>query len=347
MLETDENDEYGTIPVYNGETPTRLNKGDNYYTFKGWDKEITSVTGDVTYTAQYDVTIGPPANPDDFSYKTYDNTVQVKLYFGNDTVIAFPSEINGMPVTTIAKSSFDQGNSMDTVKTIYIPDSVTVIGGNAFSKYSALERVIIPDSVTKIDANAFAECPKLETIDIPEGVTTVGSSAFSHCTGLKSVTIPESMTKIGYQAFFDCTSVKEIVYNGTKEQWDKIVFEDGNDKLKDVTVTFKNGETGKIDLTKDTTDTDTSSDTDTDTDTESDTVEYKPMTRGDVDGDNKITAKDSLSIQRYVLHFKKFDANQLRAADADGDGKVTNKDAMNILRYSINIKIKFTLGDIV
>ena len=47
--------EYGTTPIYTGATPTRPADGNNTYTFSGWDKEIASVTGDVTYTAQYTV----------------------------------------------------------------------------------------------------------------------------------------------------------------------------------------------------------------------------------------------------------------------------------------------------
>ncbi len=47
---------YGETPAYSGSvTPTKTADEDFYYTFNGtWAPEITSVTGDVTYTAQYD-----------------------------------------------------------------------------------------------------------------------------------------------------------------------------------------------------------------------------------------------------------------------------------------------------
>jgi len=68
---------------------------------------------------------------------------------------------------------------------------------------------------------------------------------------------------------------------------------------------------------------------------------------GDIDGDSKVTAKDSMAIQRHVINSKKLDNNQLKAADIDGDGKVSNKDAIIILRYSINIKVNYPIGELV
>ena len=68
---------------------------------------------------------------------------------------------------------------------------------------------------------------------------------------------------------------------------------------------------------------------------------------GDVNGDGKVTAKDSLLIQRYTVNLVQFDEDQLKAGDVDGNGKVTNADALNILRYTVKIKGKYPIGEYV
>lgn len=53
ILEIDENVNYGTIPVYNGEMPTKDLDNGITYTFSGWSPVISSVTGNVIYVAQF------------------------------------------------------------------------------------------------------------------------------------------------------------------------------------------------------------------------------------------------------------------------------------------------------
>lgn len=52
-LETDENVAYGSTPVYNGAQPSKESDNENIYTFSGWSPDISSITGDVTYVAQF------------------------------------------------------------------------------------------------------------------------------------------------------------------------------------------------------------------------------------------------------------------------------------------------------
>ena len=48
---------FGVMPSYSGATPTKKADAQYTYTFKGWDKTITSVTGDAVYKATYSSTV--------------------------------------------------------------------------------------------------------------------------------------------------------------------------------------------------------------------------------------------------------------------------------------------------
>lgn len=45
---------FGTLPVYEGSTPTRLDSAYYTFTFKGWKPAVVIVSGDAIYTAEYD-----------------------------------------------------------------------------------------------------------------------------------------------------------------------------------------------------------------------------------------------------------------------------------------------------
>ena len=98
-------------------------------------------------------------------------------------------------------------------KNTIIPNSVTSIGGSAFSGCSSLTSVTIPNSVTSIGGCAFYDCSGLTSVTIPNSVTSIGSMAFCGCSGLTSVTIGNSVTSIGYDAFFGCSGLTSIEVN--------------------------------------------------------------------------------------------------------------------------------------
>lgn len=86
---------------------------------------------------------------------------------------------------------------------IIIPNSVIVIGVQAFKGCHNLQSITIPNSVRIIGWGAFKGCTSLQSITIPDSITRIGRETFKGCTNLQSITLPDSVTEIGDEAFFD------------------------------------------------------------------------------------------------------------------------------------------------
>lgn len=125
----------------------------------------------------------------------------------DESTISIPDKIDGHPVTMIYYYVF---SGLENTKTINIPDSVKVIGAEAFAWSNNLQTINIPTSVTTIDAAAFAGNNKLQSITIPDSVTELGVGAFILCENLTNVTLPNTISSIPYGTFAACVSLKKI-----------------------------------------------------------------------------------------------------------------------------------------
>lgn len=116
---------------------------------------------------------------------------------------------------------------------INIPDSVTIIGENAFAGCKHLEEIRLPESIKSLGIAAFKQCESLKAIDIPPNVTDIKagtfqgcisleqislqgeikhiySAAFAECKALTQIKIPDSAEEIGPSAFYSCSSIRYI-----------------------------------------------------------------------------------------------------------------------------------------
>ena len=81
--------EYGTLPVYKGEIPTREKTKEYTYTFKGWDKEITEVTNNQEYIATYTET----KNKYNVKFTNYDGSILQEETLEYGTLPVYKGEI--------------------------------------------------------------------------------------------------------------------------------------------------------------------------------------------------------------------------------------------------------------
>ena len=90
---------------------------------------------------------------------------------------------------------------------------------------------MIPNSVKIIGDDAFCACSMLTNVTISDGVTRIGDYAFEYCSSLKRVTISESVRSIGKGAFSPCNSLTDVYYMASQEKWNTISIGDYNQKL--------------------------------------------------------------------------------------------------------------------
>ncbi len=110
---------YGTIPTYTGEAPTKPQTLHHKYTFSGWSPELSAVTGEATYTAQF-----TDDTPDTYTV-TVTNAIgwdRVNMYYWSG------SEDNTWPGTVMTA---DEDNFIYTARIPRLAQGIVFTDGNA------------------------------------------------------------------------------------------------------------------------------------------------------------------------------------------------------------------------
>ena len=217
ILEVD-NAPYGSVPAYDGETPTK--KGDSTYDYQfiGWQGLDATVTGDAIYYAQFEQTLKL------FTYVVYSETTCSVSGFTSETMtdVVIPSTIDGLEVVAIDPHAFE---NCTNIVNVTIPSGVTVIWDYAFKGCTNLKSISIPEGVDSIRYQGFYGCSSLEKIVLPSSVQSIAREAFYGCTSLQYIIFP-SLTGVGSNAFDNCDSLTAGYFLGTKEQFNAIQFSD-------------------------------------------------------------------------------------------------------------------------
>lgn len=132
--------------------------------------------------------------------------------FDSDTLVedlVILQAIEGTDVVAISKNAFE---GAENLRSVVIPDTVTLFGSYAFKGCSNLESVVLPANIYSLSSYCFYECTSLNSIQIPDSVVRVEANAFAYCDSLESVTLSNSMTDIGTYAFQYCTALTNIEF---------------------------------------------------------------------------------------------------------------------------------------
>ena len=112
--------------------------------------------------------------------------------------MAIPSFIDGVPVVEIGRKAFAQ---CEGVSSVVIPDSVEVVGENAFFVCVGLEELHLGTGIKKLEYAAFGTCVSLKSVVIPDSVEVVGEFAFFGCSGLEELHLGAGIKKLENRAF--------------------------------------------------------------------------------------------------------------------------------------------------
>ena len=175
----------------------------------------------------------------DWEYKindTGENTISIVKYYGNETDLNVPDEIDGKTVTEINQKAIDQ----TSLHTISLPKTLTYIGDSDFSHAKNLTSIKVRDSEygktrfwtdengvlygyvdhhTDVDKTTYDEYLELlcypsakseKSYTVDDKVTAIAGNAFSNCFYLEKINLGNGVRKLGVAAFKNCMSIQSI-----------------------------------------------------------------------------------------------------------------------------------------
>ena len=175
----------------------------------------------------------------DWEYKindTGENTISIVKYYGNETDLKVPDEIDGKTVTEIDQKAIDQ----TSLHTISLPKTLTYIGDSDFSHAKNLTSIKVRDSEygktrfwtdengvlygyvdhhTDVDKTTYDEYLELlcypsakseKSYTVDDKVTAIAGNAFSNCFYLEKINLGNGVRKLGVAAFKNCMSIQSI-----------------------------------------------------------------------------------------------------------------------------------------
>lgn len=165
-----------------------------------------------------------------------DHTATVASYDSStqDGVIDIPDTVTsgGQPytVTAIREYAFNPSTTITNVSSVFIPTTVTSIGGFAFRCCKFLATVTFAEGsqLKSIGRGAFwgseQVYPRFKEIKIPDSVETIGNGAFYDCRDLERITLPSTLQKLSNSTFYDCTALSEVTFPASLKTIEKSAF---------------------------------------------------------------------------------------------------------------------------
>lgn len=298
-LETDENVEYGTMPVYNGTEPQKAADTQYVYVFSGWSPVVSEVVGNVTYVAQFtsvpnsytivwkngDTTLETDENVTYGSTPSYDGATPTK-----DATAQYTYSFSGWTpqISSVTGSVTYQAQFTETLRTytvtfcsengLTVLDTVTVeYGSNAvyskstpvknateghtyvFEKWVTTQGGSVVDDLTNVISDRsvyafFKEFVRTVTVHIVSNNTDYGTVSVSTLNNVSygaTITVNGNAITVNGQSVTANANTATAQYTYTFANWvadaivgnDTIITANFSRSVNSYTVTWKNGDT--------------------------------------------------------------------------------------------------------
>lgn len=282
----------------------------------------------------------------DYEYKlNRDDNAVITKYNGSEKNVKIPSKLDGYTVAELESALFLNCTSVETVT---VPDTVTKLSGCTFFGCTSLTDIYLGSGLTSALSKSFVKCTSLKYIHVDkdnpffydiDGVLFRKDGEYTMIICYPAAKegetyhIPEEVNYLPSYAFSDSQNLKAIVVTGEiKVVRDKVTFTAYDYEVHDTgysswdggfndipiygfygTVMYEMDKSNEI------------------------FINYRILELGDINGDGKVTALDSLLVQRASINAIKLDDKQKECAQIYRTEGFGNVDAMVILMYSIGL----------
>lgn len=134
----------------------------------------------------------------------------VKGVYGDPDVVKVPAVVGGRVVMGVAPHAFEGKTAL---RRVTLPDTVAVIGENAFANCTGLEEITFGAGLTLLDRGCLSGCRSLDCVKLPAKVREIGREAFMGCTGLLQLIVEGGVEVIRDNAFLDCSRLNRITFS--------------------------------------------------------------------------------------------------------------------------------------
>jgi len=135
--------------------------------------------------------------------------VFIKGVYGHPETIVVPTMSNGRAVMAIGPRAF---SNQKRLRRVTLPDTVSVIGEDAFADCTELESITFGSGLTLLDKGCLRGCGALISVALPDKVQENGRDAFANCTGLEQISLGSQVQIIRDNAFLMCASLSRVTY---------------------------------------------------------------------------------------------------------------------------------------